>query len=377
LLQFWVVCKFVNTVIFFVNRNNLLRKHKRLVVVNRQKPNNQGKVVVRRGGRPVQVSNFPLTPQPGTIYVLVSPNCQIPQPYYYGYNQPVIFVQPQYIQPHVQPHVQRAHVVYQAPLPVHQLQQVAQPYNPQPGRTEVPIRNLSEKPILENKGEGKKECTDCNNGSESDEESESGSDSEISSDLELDSDIESDRESLSKLKAVALSIAEKNYHKQICEDFVIAIQLEEVLEDSVPTIPKTTTTTADEWEDDWKENNNYGTSAKKYDEKEWSCQLQIAKEDIISLYQMGEDVSGLINVYLGEHPQEADSFTKLLEDAVSSYSIMFNVKTYTPKKPDHEEIFEIDYLEDSYDSDDNLSDDGDECTDMNYLDEQELVSVNT
>jgi len=290
--------------------------------------------------------------------------------------------------------VQPGHVYHQAALPVHhQLQQVVvqghnqvlennQPLKRReelPQRTEVPIGNLSEKPILVEKkleGDVKKECSECNNGSESDEESESGSDSEISSDLEMDSDSESDsdRESLSKLKAVALSIAEKNYHKQICEDFVIAIQLEEVLEDEITTIPKTTTTTDDEWNDDWNHQNNQ----QKYDQKEWTCQLQISKEDIISLYQIGEDVTGLVNVYLGEHPEEADTFSKLLEDAVSSYSIMFNVKTYTPKKPDPEDdIFEIDYL-DSYDSEDFLSDD-DEYTDldMNYVDEQELVSVNT
>jgi predicted Zn-dependent protease with MMP-like domain len=326
------------------------------LVVNRQKQPNR--VVVRRGnGRPpARVSNFPLTPQPRTIYVLVSPN-QIPQQAYY-YNQPVFFVHPQYIQPQVQPHV-----VYQAPL--HQLQQQlvvqAPSYvanNPQALRVEVPIqiRNLSEKPILEKKEEEevKKEVKECNNVSESEDSEDTGSDSDSELELDQDSDSDSDDRS-SKLKAVALAIAEKNYQKQICEDFVFAIQFQDVLDDD--DLPPPKPKAAPVW---------------KFDDKpsdQWSYQLQISKEDIIALYQSGEDVSGLINVYLGEHPEEAEIFGKQLEDAVSSFSIMFNVKTYTPKKPDPpEEIFEIDYLGE-YDSD-GLSDDDDDYLDMNYVDEQ-------
>jgi len=162
------------------------------------------------------------------------------------------------------------------------------------------------------------------------------------------------------LKAAALSITEKMNHKQVCEDFIIAIQIQEVLDEEEKSAIFSPPSVPEEW--------------KYAPPEEYSSQLQIAKEDIISLYQLGENVSDLINIYLGEHPEEADEFGTLLSDAVSSYSIMFNVKTYTPKKPDSpEDIFEIDYLA-SYDSEDQdgLSDDDliDECTNITYADER-------
>jgi hypothetical protein len=253
------------------------------------------------------------------------------------------------------------HVVYQAPL--HNLQQVVvQGDGNRNGvvRVEVPVvkRSLSED-ILEKKEEVKKEGEE-KNGSESEDSEESGSESD--SEMDQDSeDSDSEKDKMSKIKAAAIAIVEKNNQKQICEDFVFAIQFQDVLDDDdddfTPAKPKVDNT--------WKYYED-----KQEDQKQWSYQLQISREDIIALYQSGEDVSGLINVYLGEHPEEAEIFGKQLEDAVSSYSIMFNVKTYTPKKPDPpEEIFEIDY-NDEYDSEDGLSDDDDDYIDMNYVDEQ-------
>jgi hypothetical protein len=124
---------------------------------------------------------------------------------------------------------------------------------------------------------------------------------------------------------------------QEMEDFLFALQLQE--------IPEEEEKPQKEWDVD----------SEKYDVK---------PEEIVKLYQEGQPlVEDYVDVFLALHPHEMEHLQTILNDAVASRSISFNVEEYLLQKAKEESLpriveepFDINYL--SYESED-LDDDFD------------------
>jgi len=252
----------------------------------------------------------PMNPQyfPQPSYVVVNP--QFATPYHY---QPAI-AHPQPSQPAIAP-----------PQPSQPVKLT--PAQPSQAVHFQPAQQLFIRPVPEEKKEEKIQAQSDDSDSCSDCDSDCSCSSCDCSDMETDSEDE-----IIKVPDTP-SIPQPSVTQEM-EDYLFALQLSEIPEEEEkpqkePVVPE------------------------KYD---------VEPDEIVKLYQEGQPiVEDYVDVFIALHPHEMEHLQTLLNDAVTSRSISFNVEEYLLQKAKEEsqprvveELFDINYL--SYESED-LEDD--------------------
>jgi len=163
---------------------------------------------------------------------------------------------------------------------------------------------------------------------ESSEEEESSSYSEYSSDS--DTDDTSDSETVENIQVQF----NEQMDLQANDDLAFAFQLEDVLNQDAPP------------------QNIYQKYSSFDNDKIQPQEPPFSIEEIQHLYREGEPVHDYINFYVAISPHKADDLIQLMENEVSSQSILQNVRQYYQERdpyPVDDESFIIDYLTSSED----------------------------